>query len=173
MSKKEKKKEKAAEPSKAEAEQQKPQVPKVPKEREPLRMFFTILLVLVGIGELSLCGYLGFSASRNIRSRQAYEDRQAEASGSSRPSDRISYAGPWRTIENGVVVWEREDDSASGGTVASGQLPSGEDGEKRLSRLSVLQRHYALAEMDGGSDEAVPSEPVPPVTSPDDPATTL
>ena len=54
----------------AEPEQKQRELPKVPKERNPLLTILTLLLVVVGIGELALWGYFGFSTVQVNRARR-------------------------------------------------------------------------------------------------------
>ncbi len=147
MSKKSKKKEEQA-PETQEAENQaseksevKP-APKPPREAEPLRIFFTVLLILVGAAELALWGYLGFSVYQSIQTQRTNHTQQ----GVSQTAGRAGYIGPGLMLENGAPV----------------DLPPTEDtqpAEKRLASLSVPVLPYALAEDD------MPDEPVEPAVA--------
>ena len=121
-------------------------VPKLPKEREPLRTFLTIMLVLVGTGELALLGYMGLCAREGVQTRREYEAQQTgQTSGTSSGTILASYAGPWLRVENGVVTWEWEE-----GRPAGLQKPGEpeQEKEKRLASITTLTWNYALAEMD-------------------------
>lgn len=141
-SKKEKTESKAPEPERR-------PVPKVPKEREPLRTFLTILLVLVGLGEAALLGYVGLCARDGIQARRNYEAQLASTPSETVPSTGAgSYAGPWLMIENGVVTWEWEGGRPAGLQQPAQQLPeaSNQDSEKRLSNIFALMWSYELAQ---------------------------
>ena len=147
MSKKSKKKEEQA-PETQEAENQAPEksevkpAPKPPREAEPLRIFFTVLLILVGAAELALWGYLGFAVYQSIQTQRTNHTQQ----GVSQTAGRAGYIGPGLMLENGVPV----------------DLPPTEDtqpAEKSLASLSVPVLPYALAEDD------MPDEPVEPAVA--------
>ena len=105
MSKKSKKKEEQA-PETQEAENQAPEksevkpAPKPPREAEPLRIFFTVLLILVGAAELALWGYLGFSVYQSIQTQRTNHTQQ----GVSQTAGRAGYIGPGLMLENGAPV---------------------------------------------------------------------
>lgn len=78
----------------AEPEQKQRELPKVPKERNPLLTILTLLLVVVGIGELALWGYFGFSTVQVNRARRQYEAEQ-KAAAEERASRGTAYASAY------------------------------------------------------------------------------
>lgn len=103
---------------------------KVKKERSILIPILTVLLVLVGIGELVLIGFLGLSAYRGIQERKDLEAQQAQddPSETAPVSARASYSGPWRKVEAGTVVWTWEEDQPPVTTLGQSQ-PTGTGGD--------------------------------------------
>lgn len=125
--------------------------PKPPKEGNALISILTVLLVVVGIGELFLLGLFGFRFYQGRLALRQYESsRSGTQTDSAQAASMASYSGPWLKIENGQVVWRREDDlasGASGGTSVEVQIPTqGPDGEKILARPGVPIIRYRLAE---------------------------
>ena len=121
---------------------------KTPKERNILPIL-TVLLVLVGIGEVVFWGYFGFSVYANSLARERYEQQQKALA-----EERAGILGgssysPNLKVENGTVTWEREKwtYSGSGQPSNTSATPRREDG-LRLSRLPVVKIPYTLAEMD-------------------------
>ena len=110
--KKEIKKEKTPSPEQAaetkEAAKEQPKKKKEPKEGGALLTVLTLLLVLVGVGEMALLVYMGFGAYQGIRTQRAYEEQRASNSSTAPAVAQVSYAGPWLTIENGQVTWRNE-----------------------------------------------------------------
>ena len=127
-----------------------PQAPqKSSKGRGILLPLLTVLLILVGIGEVVFWGYFGFSTyARSLARERAEQQQKAEEQGS-RGLGGSSYS-PNLKVENGTVPWEREKwwYSGSGQPANTAAGPRREDG-MRLSRLPVARIPYTLAEMDG------------------------
>lgn len=127
----------------------------------PLRVILTILLVLVGIGEVALWGYFGVGTVRNNIALRQYEARQRalEEERAARGTVGGSSYGPNLKVENGTVTWQREDwISAGTSQSAGGPAPVQEERPKRLSRLYVPRINYALAEMDTEDQIQSPGE---------------
>ena len=165
MKKKDKQPEEASQTENQAAESPKP--PKLPKDRSPLLIFLTILLVLVGLGEAGLWGCFGLGTYRNSLALRQYEAQQ-KAYQEERASKGVlggSAYGPNLKVENGVVTWQREDKLSGAIRLPSQELGYPKDGgEKRLSRLSVFRVPYALADMEeetaqppAAEDSAVPT----------------
>lgn len=131
------------------AEQTPPKEPK--KKRELLVPLLSILLILIGIGEAAFWGYFGFSSYRSSLANERYEAQQ-KALEEERAAKGIvggSAYGPNWKIENGTVTWEREKKVSAGADLTgdADPVPRREDG-LRLSRISVVNIPYTLAEMD-------------------------
>lgn len=96
----------------------KPVRPKMPpkEEKSILIPLLTVLLVLIGIGEAVLCGYITLGAYQGIQAQKEYE-AQLEAARAQNNSNQGTvtsiYYGPWRKEINGEVVWLLEDDLAA------------------------------------------------------------
>ncbi len=130
--------------------------PKVPKDGNPLLKILTILLILVGVGELALVGYYGFGVFQSNRAMRQYEAEQEALREEqlSRGTTAGSSFGPTLKVENGTVTWRREDDRPTGGTAAPSEgtpVSSQNDGEQQLARISVPIIPYLLADM--GEDQ--------------------
>lgn len=125
---------------------------KTSKGRGILLPLLTVLLILVGIGEVVFWGYFGFSTYARSLARERAEQQQKAEEQVSRGLGGSSYS-PNLKVENGTVTWEREKwwYSGSGQPANTAAGPRREDG-MRLSRLPVARIPYALAEMD--TDEA-------------------
>ena len=123
---------------------------KDPKRRDILLPVLTVLLILIGIGEAVFWGYFGFSAYARSLARERYEEQQRvlEEERASRGLGGSSYS-PNLKVENGTVVWEREQwrYSGSGQAANTAAGPQREDGV-RLSGLPVIKIPYTLAERD-------------------------
>ena len=139
---------------------------KEPKERNILPIL-TVLLVLIGIGEVIFWGYFGFSAYAHSLARERYEQQQKVLA-----EERAGILGgssysPNLKVENGTVTWEREKWGYTGSSQPSNTstTPRREDG-LRLSRLPVVKIPYTLAEM----DETIPYSG--PVSNDETPAST-
>ncbi len=122
--------------------------PELPQEKHLLLNILTILLVAVGIGELAALGLCGFHLYRGMEVKRQYE---AQLDGTeSRPAQiasTVSYGGPGLKIENGVVVWQREDELPAGGASGTDQLSgNGQSGNIVYAGPSVPMVHYRLAE---------------------------
>ncbi|MCI8989218.1 MAG: hypothetical protein HFF59_00225 [Lawsonibacter sp.] len=137
-----------------------------PKQRRSILLpLLTILLILLGLGEAGFWGLFGLSAYQNSLARERYEAQQQaleeeRAAGGAAGSSSF---GPNFKVENGSVIWQREDVRLSSGTGTSGSsTPSQGNGgeEKRLSSLSVPNVPYTLADMDP-EDSLPPSEQAP------------
>lgn len=132
--------------------------PKVPKEKNPLLAILTILLILVGAGELGLCGYYGFGVFQDFRAMRQYEAEQKarEEAQAARGTVVGSTFGPTLKVENGTVTWRRETDQLTGSSLSdqtqtAAPSQSGSGGEDSRSRISVPNIPYLLADM--GEDE--------------------
>lgn len=140
--------------------------PKLPKERNPLLTVLTILLVLVGVGELALWGYFGFSTFRANRALRQYEAEQ-QAAAEERASRGLTAGSSYSArlkVENGQVTWRREDDLSAGGGTTSGSAMSqnggGAQADQSQSRISIPNIPYALAKPEPEESPAVqPTEP--------------
>lgn len=137
------------------------ETPKAAKQRDILLPVLTVLLILLGIGEAVFWGYFGFSAYARSLARERYEQQQKSEEQSSKGVGGSSYS-PNLKVENGTVVWEREKwrYSGSGQPANTSAGPRREDG-MRLSRLSVVNIPYALAEMDTDGEPSSPGETAP------------
>lgn len=126
--------------------------PELPQEKHLLLNVLTILLVVVGIGELAALGLCGFHLYRGMLVKQQYEAQLAEAvSGTAQSASTVSYGGPGLKIENGVVVWQREDELPAGGVSGVGAtvdtaVGGGQSRDIVYANLSVPVIHYRLAE---------------------------
>lgn len=135
------------------------EAPKASKENSILLPVLTVLLVLVGIGEAVFWGYFGLSAYARSLARERYEQQQkalAEEQASNGIRGGSSYS-PNLKVENGTVTWEREKwvYSGSGQPANTSSIPRREDG-LRLSRLSVVNVPYTLAETDADGELSSP-----------------
>lgn len=146
------------------------EAPKASKQGGILLPVLTVLLILVGIGEAVFWGYFGLSTYAKSLARERYEQQQkalAEEQASKGVTGGSSYS-PNLKVENGTVTWEREkwgysrSGQPAGTSANTSASPRREDG-LRLSRLSVINIPYTLAEMDTGgglsSSEAGGSAP--------------
>lgn len=148
-------------PEKQEKEQK--EKPEPPKERHLLLSILTVLLVLVGIGELGALGLCGFHLYRGMLVKQQYEARMTgEGTGPAQIASTVSYGGPGLKIENGVVVWQREEELPAGGVSGSGvDATQGSGQSERIvySQFSVPVIHYRLAE-DAQRERLAAGQPV-------------
>lgn len=139
----------------AEPEQKQRELPKVPKERNPLLTILTLLLVVVGIGELALWGYFGFSTVQVNRARRQYEAEQ-KAAAEERASRGTAYAsayGPRLKVKNGQGTWRIEDEDRlpAGGGTTSGTTASqggGAQTDPSVRRIYMPKIPYALAQQE-------------------------
>lgn len=121
----------------------KKKTPKEPKEKpakikpvkeknkekgSPLVAFLAVLLVLIGVGEVGLWGYIGFSLIQGGGERHSYVSQTpADSSGQ---SNRFSYSGPHRQVEDGVVVWEWNPNQSEGNGSAKAENNPSSGGEQ-------------------------------------------
>ena len=129
------------------------QLPELPKERNPLLALLTVLLVLVGVSELAVWGWFGFSAFQSSRAQRQYEAEQRAAAEERAAQGIVSGSayGPRLKVENGQVTWrlEDEDQLPAGGGTSSGAAVSqggGAQAGQSQSRIYIPKIPYALAE---------------------------
>lgn len=101
---------------------------KVKEKGSPLATFLIVLLVLIGVGEVGLWGYIGFTLVQSRTEQQSYVSRAPENPSGS--SSRFSYSGPRRQVEDGVVVWEWGPNSPEGGAPAESENNPDSGGEQ-------------------------------------------
>ena len=121
-----------------------------PKERRSILLpVLTVLLILLGISEAVFWGYFGLSAYARSLARERYEQQQKAIEEEQAGIFGGSSYSPNLKVENGTVIWERENRGYAGNSQAANTstTPRREDG-LRLSRLSVVRVPYTLAEMD-------------------------
>lgn len=145
-----------------EATEQKPV--QAPKESNFLLTAMITLLVLTGVGETGLLGYIGFGVYRNTLTELI-----PDAVSTSEPySGPVSFAGPALLVQDGEVIWELDTDGITDGAAASADQSQNEsEGGKRLSTLSVPVINYELASQENVEQPKAPQQQDnQPVTTP-------
>lgn len=139
-------------PSSEQPQEEQAQPPDPPKQSNLLLNLLTILLVVLGIGEAALLGYVGFQAFLGIQARDRYLAQQPGTQvDEPQQLSGASYLGPRLQIENGVVVWRSEDNplgGTGGGTSPTQTAGTGEGETTRLANMSVPLIGYRLAQED-------------------------